>query len=407
MVCLLVIVPWSYFDEKKLSYIFLQRQILLVLISIVSGFILIGNFKNFFKNNLKIFGWLLFSGLGVLHFSAYQYFEKHYFLQFIFLEVASLIFIAPNSVKEVFLKYSKYIFYILILKFIFLRIGSYIHGGFNSSNLFATYIFLFLWLEFYKKAYFNILLGTVALYFIGSKAVYLGVVILYFFLFTDLVKEKIPTLLMNSYWLKFKNMDILAFVGASFLAVFLFTTVVRQTGFYKKWYEMNSPSFAESTKNNMLVYGLDKTDESLRQVLVVTRDMQFRDTAPQKTINKPMITNLDLSIGLRVFQYVHMYDNILNYFILGDVLGSQQKMLGHNPHSAVIDFISRLGVMYFILCILFYSSLFSQMKLFAFNLGLAPVLCFQPYGFTLGHSIIVLAMVYTLSKFALEKRAIV
>lgn len=157
----------------------------------------------------------------------------------------------------------------------------------------------------------------------------------------------------------------------------------------------------------MLVYGLDKTDESLRQVLVVTRDMQFRDTAPQKTINKPMITNLDLSIGLRVFQYIHMYDNILNYFILGDVLGSQQKMLGHNPHSAVIDFISRLGVMYFILCILFYSSLFSQMKLFAFNLGLVPVLCFQPYGFTLGHSIIVLAMVYTLSKFALEKRAIV
>jgi hypothetical protein len=209
-----------------------------------------------------------------------------------------------------------------------------------------------------------------------------------------------------------------------------------------------APSKELTTRNNMIMYGLepllvkvqerdgkkpagsepknvwedeiklDKTENSLseeeknskklekaRVVLLKTKEMQFNDNKLTVTAS-PLVTDLGMSSGLRVAQYDYMFSNLAKYFWIGNSVVIQNEIYGHNPHSAFVDFISKLGLLYLILILVLYAKLFKFMDLFFINVCVIPILAFQPYGFTIGHSIVILSFGYALAKLAKEKSAI-
>ncbi len=395
----LIISPWAYFDPTSLNYSYLPRQILLILIMIFAGLIIILCRKVTYK---KIFIGFTFLGLGLLHSYINGYHEPHYIYQFLFYEIATLIIFAPAEVKDKMLKYSHYVLYILLAKALYFRMGTYIHGGFLSSNIYATYIVYLCFIEFYKKRYWNFIPSIAVLYFVGSKAAYMAmVVLLVFTLFRYLAKKKLfEDIFENKFKFIFvKKTNLYWSISIAGFLIFIFTTIAVRTDYYINWSIMMAPIKMEVTKINMIMYGLDKSEESQkkRQMLLLEREGHFRDNE-LSLFEKPLITDVGSSLGLRLTQYDYMHTNITKYFLIGNTVETQMEIYGDNPHSAFIDIVSRLGLLYLVLILTFYSHVFKFMNLVVCNICLIPFLAFQPYGFTIGHSIIILSLVYALSK---------
>jgi hypothetical protein len=401
LVIALFVIPWAYFDKNGYmgpGYSFFPRKIIFVLMAVV-GLALVLSRKISSRKIIKV---CLFGVLGLAHWKIRGYIEPHYFFEFIYLELALLILFAPVETKQKMLKYSSLLLYIVLLKAFIFHMGNYIHGGFFSSNLFATYIVYLSFIEIYRKKYWNLIPAILMLYMVGSKSSYISItVIILLFLGSNIpTLKKVQIWFEHSRWKKFNNFYISLSLAA--ISILIFTLVMARTDKYKAWSEKMAPSIAETTKNNMIMYGLDresKFETEKGRLLNIIED-QFKENP---VTLKPLITDVGMSIGLRVTQYDYMYSNLMKYFWLGDTEGSQVKMMGHNPHSAVIDFISRLGLLYLILVLFFYSPLFKAMNLFMLNVSIMPILAFQPYGFSIGHSIVILAFVYSLAKEAKEQ----
>jgi len=400
-VIVLLIIPWAYFESNQISahgYSFLPRRVNFILIAVMGlALILIQGLNR--REILKAF---LFGILGLSHWVLRGYIEPHYFFEFIYLELAVLIIFTPNEIKQKILTYSSWILYALLIKAFVFRMGNYIHGGFFSSNLYATYIVYLSFVEIYRKRYWNLIPALLTLYMVGSKSSYMSIVTM---IILTVVSNTFLLQKTQIWFAQFKLKKLNHFytpLVLSALSIFIFTSIMVRTDYYKSWSERTALSRSEVTKNNMIMYGLGDSEESESEkgrLLNIIED-QFKDNAVSV---KPLITDVSMSIGLRLTQYQHMHDNLGKYFGLGDTKGSQAQMLGHNPHSAVVDFISRLGFMYLILILFFYSRLFKAMDLFKFNVSIIPILAFQPYGFSIGHSIVILAFAYSLAKAAKEK----
>jgi hypothetical protein len=340
LVFILLIMPWTYYDIKAVEYSFLPRRILFVIMAICAAFIILQR-KLSWRKFIKLF---IFISLGALHWKLNGYNEPHYFFEFVYLEIAVLFIYAPISVRVEMLKWSPYVLYLLLLKAFFFRIGSYIHGGFLSSNLYAAYIVYLCFIEVYKKRYWNLVPAIMVLYFVGSKASYMAMALL---LILGLIRhlaglQKFEQVSLKISKFNFLNKNYFYWpVGISALFVLIFTLVMVKTEYYQEWTKKMAPSKAESTQNNMVMYGLDKSieTENLRKVLTKTKDMQFEDRKLSVS-ETPMITDVGMSVGLRLVQYDYMYSNIEKFFWVGNTIKSQQQMFGNNPHSAFIDFIS-------------------------------------------------------------------
>ncbi|MBC7466813.1 MAG: hypothetical protein H7256_12545 [Bdellovibrio sp.] len=397
LVIALFLVPWAYLDQASGLYSFMPRKVLFLLMA-MAGAVLILAGKDIFR---KVMHGAVFVALGLLHLKLHGYLEPHYFFEFIYMEVALLIFFAPTEIKEKLLKISPVILYILLFKAIFFRVGSHIHGGFYSSNTYATYMVYLSFIEIYKKRYWNLVPAVVVMFFAGSKAVYmvLGIVIiLTCFSYLNAVRQN-KVINKNKI---FKNFYYPIFVA--FIFVGILSQAMVRTDYYQNWVKDIEPIRKDLTEENMIMYGVDSSEEALKKRRAVLRDID-KQLSEKELSNGPLISNVSMSGGFRVNQYEYMYENLYKYFLVGDTVGSQREMIGHNPHSAPIDFISRLGLLYLILVLVFYKRLFKAMDLFRLNVSILPIMAFQPYGFTIGHSIVILSFVYSLAKLAKSQTA--
>lgn len=404
LVFVLLAIPWAIYEQQAIDYTFLPRKIIFVLMAVISFIILL-------TQRISLKQMLLcaaFFGLGLLHTKIAGYLEPHYFFEFIYLEIALLLAFAPTVVKQNMLKFSSWLLYVVLAKAFVFRMGSYVHGGFYSSNLFATYIVFLSFIEVYRRRFWNLIPAILVIYFVGSKSSYMamtGLVLFSIYLYLEAkgkcqsLVEKVKSIKLtkkfNFYWPMF--------IAA--IAILIFTQIMVQTAYFKDWTASMAPSKEETTKNNLIMYGVDvkEQDEAQREVLLITKEMQYHENKISISA-PPLITDVGLSLALRLTQYEYMYKNILSYFWTGDTVKSQGEMFGHNPHSAFPDFVSRLGLLYLILVLVFYARLFKVMDLVICNVCIIPILAFQPYGFTIGHSIVILSMVYSLAKVAKEQK---
>lgn len=110
-------VPWAYFDSSTYTYNFLPKRI--CLLSLFVCFTLL----TYLNNRGKRLG-ILLAFCAVFSLLGYQetgYFEKHYFIQLLYLELGFLFYNAPQSIKLMFYKPARFMLLIYILKFIFLK----------------------------------------------------------------------------------------------------------------------------------------------------------------------------------------------------------------------------------------------------------------------------------------------
>jgi hypothetical protein len=397
LVFLLLLAPWAYFDAENYTYSFLPRKIIFVLIGITVALTLLVQKWDWKRVALGV-GALSFLGI---HYKQNGYLESHYLLQFFYLEIAVLILMAPEEIKAKFSKYSHFIFYIVMIKTAFFRTGGYIHGGFLSSNLYATYIILFCFIEIYQRRFYNLIPAAILLYFTGSKAAYIAIAVLILgyalqTILQDRVKKIVTKFNFHFSWTLIVTTS-LVYIGTIFIVT---------TDYYHNWLEYIEPQRKEITERNMIRYGLDITPENEKERIedFLARQEFYKQKDPS-LYNGPLISDVPTSLGLRINQYHYMYTHLPTYFFVGDTIGSQRQIFGHNPHSAVVDFISRLGVLYLILMLFFYRRLFTSMDMVICNLSLIPILAFQPYGFTIGHSLPILSLLYGLAQFAYKSRS--
>jgi hypothetical protein len=443
LVFALLVIPWAYYIPKEIRYSFLPRQLIFVLMSLVLGLIWIRQDKLIQKMTVGA----IFVGLFALQWVRVGYPEPHDIFEFLYLEIALLIVSAPVEIKEKMLRYSSIILYVVLAKAFFFRMGTYVHGGFNSSNLYGTYIVFLCFIEVARRRYWNLIPAFLIIYVVGSKACYMASIVLVLYAAYTYLESKGKLQQTPLVAWKSKIESRLSFYWPFLFAaavIFVFTQIMTRTEYYKNWSKSMEPSRAETTRNNMIMYGLiqptappvpleevsppeklpdgkekkrtsleeeelsviNKKDDPVeheRKVLLRTKEMQFNDSKMSLSA-PPLITDVGMSAGLRLTQYQYMFQNLGKYFFTGDTIGSQSEMYGHNPHSSFPDFVSRLGLLYLLLVLILYVRLFKFMNLLFFNLGVLPILAFQPYGFTIGHSIVILALAYALTKQALESR---
>lgn len=397
----LLVVPWVFYIENEVRYSFLPRRILFAVFTCVAVLIILLQ-RPFPKK--KIWIALLFASLGILHWQLKKYLEPHYFLQFTYMEMASLVFLAPDSIKEKVLKWSSILLYLFLAKALYYRMGTYIHGGLLSSNLYGTYIVYLCFLEVARRRYWNLIPAFVVIFYVGSKACYLASLVVILAAIYQFFKDRKSDFSVLRFCRTRIEKGVSFYWPLAIATVFIagFTAVMLQTKKYQDWSKSMEGSKAETTQNNLIMYGVNQNSaaaEEDRKHLLKKIEGQFNENKMSLQA-PPLITDVGMSMGLRVAQYSHVFQNLHLYFFVGDANKAQAEMYGHNPHSAVPDIISRLGLLYLILILVFYSSVFKSMNLFFFNLGILPILSFQPYGFTIGHSIVLLSVIYTLTKYA-------
>lgn len=391
------VIPWMYFDEKARDYSFLPRRILFVLAALTGGLLFLG--KRFNWKTIAVIVFL--SGLGLLHWYLKEEIEPHYFFEWAYLELAILVLMAPESVKKAALKYSVYVFYFFIIKAFYFRIGAHIHGGLYSSNLYGTYLLYLSFIEVASRRYWNLIPALIVIFYVGSKACYFGVPVLLLYVLYLFLKDR---QIFSDKRFDFIKQNTIRFsfmvaIAISVVVVFTFTKIMVKSDLYLNWEKTMVGSKKETTENNLAIYGMDKTPlgEIKKEVFLKERELQLE--AIPLALEKPQVTDVTMSLGVRLLQYNYMFTELFHDFlILGDTPSSQKEMLGHNPHSAVPDFISRLGLLYLLVVLFFYRKLFLSMNMLFFNLALFPILCFQPYGFTIGHSIVGLSLIYALTQ---------
>lgn len=388
----LLLIPWAYFDEAKFDYSFTPRKILYFMLGLFSSLLILQQ-KWQWKRIFLFIGALAFFGL---HNYLNGYYESHYILQFFYLEIALLVVFAPDKVKRNFAKYSHYILYAFLLKAIFLRIGGFIHGGFLSSNLYATYLVYFCFIEIYQKRYWNLIPAIAVIYLAGSKAAYIAVLLLITLYALQKILEK--TQIYAKVFQTLKKFNFYWSLGLAAGLILIVTIIISSTAYYHHWLAIMEPQRQQITELNMLRYGLstDPADENMRVKDLLAKQQFFKDKG--MIAEGPMISDVPTSLGLRINQYDYIHDHIFDYTIVGDTIGSQIQIFGHNPHSAVVDFISRLGLIYLILILFFYKKIFTSFNLIVCNISLIPILAFQPYGFTIGHSLPILCLLYGLAQ---------
>lgn len=402
----LFVIPWVYFDEKARDYSFLPRRVVFVLAALLGALLFFG--KRFSWKNTAVI--IFLSGLGLLHWNLKDEIEPHYFFEWAYLELAVLVLFSPESVKKTVLKYSVYVFYFYLAKALYFRIGAHIHGGLYSSNLYGTYLLYLSFIEVASRRYWSLIPALVIIFYVGSKACYLGVPALLLYAVYLILKDRQILLSNKGFDLIKKNafrFSLMTAIGISVIAVFAFTKIMVKSDLYLSWEKTMLGSKQETTANNLAMYGLDKTPMGgiKKEVFLKERELQLE--ARELTLDRPQVTDVTMSLGVRLLQYDYIFRELVrDYLILGDTVSSQKEMLGHNPHSAVPDFISRLGLLYLLIILFFYRKLFLNMNHFFFNLALFPILCFQPYGFTIGHSIVGLSLIYALTQQA-EKKEII
>ncbi len=283
-------------------------------------------------------------------------------------------------------------------------------GGFQSSNLYGSYIIYLSFIEVARRRFWNLVPALMIIYVVGSKACYMASLVLLAYAVFCFFESKGKLVTFTSYISRYRLPSRFNFywpLAISGLAVVIFTQVMIRTDYFINWSKSMESSKADTTRNNMLMYGLskEKNAEPEREKLLKKIEGQYVDNHISLTA-PPLITDVGMSVGLRVTQYDYIFKNILRYFFVGDTIESQGQMFGHNPHSAIPDFISRLGLLYLIVVLIFYARLFKAMNLLFFNVGILPILAFQPYGFTIGHSIVILSLTYALTKTARQQNAI-
>lgn len=403
----LLVVPWFYYQTELVRYSFLPRRILFVLIALAGLLVWLVQPMNHLRRTILI--GVFFTSLGIAHWRFNGFFESHYFLQFLYLELAMLVLFAPSAVKEKMLKYSSIVLYIFLVKGLFFRMEKYVHGGLLSSNLYGTYIIYLCFLEVARRRYWNLLPALAVVFYAGSKASYLASIPLVFFAIYTYYSDHNSQVSIIQF-VKNKISDRFNFFWAlaiSAVSVMVFTFTMIQADGFKDWTKMmGSSKDALTTHNNMIMYGLRTTTpqiEEQRKELLKRVETQFHDNKMSSESSAPVTTEVGLSLWLRLAQYSHVYQNIEKYFFLGNTIESQEQMYGHNPHSAVPDIISRLGLLYLVMMLVFYANFYKFLNLLFFNLSLLPILCFQPYGFTIGHSVVLLSLIYTLTQQAFFK----
>ncbi|WP_413287805.1 hypothetical protein [Bdellovibrio sp. HCB337] len=384
-----LIIPWGYVVEETGDYSFLPKMVSNLLLAAVGLLVA-------FARPIEWKKLALVAAAGILmgiHYFKNGYLEPHYLYQVVYLELAALIYFSSPEVKKRILKYSPYLFYIFLIKAYFFRNGLFVHGGTFSSNLYSAMLMYFCWVEVSQKRYWNLLIALPVIVIGGSKAVYMGITI---FLVSSFIIAK-----WNSGFIrKLQSFGLQWFLATAFLVTLAITLVMQSTAYYQDWLSGIEPHRKAITERNMILYGfgLTQQDEETKSQLMEEKRRALKDARP--------MSEVDTSLGLRLNQYDYMYSNLPKYFLVGNAAGSSWQMFGHNPHSAVIDFISRLGGLFFLLCMFFYRRLFASMKNLAFNLSLLPILVFQPYGFTIGHVLPLMVLLYALGSCPKEQKKV-
>lgn len=383
---LVLLIPWGYYDESIYRHTFVYKKAALFLLGLAT-LLSIYVHKSWKSALCPAFVGILALSLSYL---LYGNLEKHFVLQFIYLEVARQIFLMPTKMKRILLRVNPVIVYAMVLKGVIWSNGNYIHGGYFSSNLFSFFLFLFCLPEIKAKRYYNLILPLYYLFVAGSKSVYLGLVMIMLYgswLLTErLLKQKILYRVLN-------KINIFYSLGMALIFALFVSLSLKSGLLLPSVYKNLSQQKREITLKNLKRRGIVpvsleelKVDYESKQEALLTEN----PVSPYKT-----------TLVLRAIQYDTFFNfkNFFHVFIVGDFRYILERAYGFNPHNAVVDIFSRLGVIFcFILAFLYRKTLF-KINSPLFLAATLPAICLQPYGFTLGHGFVLFSLVaFTVSE---------
>lgn len=169
----------------------------------------------------------------------------------------------------------------------------------------------------------------------------------------------------------------------------LFTLLASQSPYHTGWADSISPAQKDIT-----------TERNLKRRNLITEEWEERkkdfDTKQDGLTLENPISDFRTSFNLRVVQYEEMLKELHKYFFVGNIFKIAYKAFGFNPHNSILDFISRLGLLYFIGIIYLYRVQFFKLNIVFVNLCILPILVYQPFGYTLGHGFLVFMFYYCL-----------
>ncbi|WP_393063893.1 hypothetical protein [Halobacteriovorax sp. FRX-2] len=375
---LYIIIPWSYIDTATSTYNFTPKYIALTLLILtfipitVSSTNLVVKFK-------KAFCALMFL---VLSYLINERIELNYITQIIYLELACLIISKEASSTQLLSKILRYATPLLILKCYIFRNGLFIHGGFASSNFLSLIILLSLMIEIHNKSFITTILYILILIPLGSKTAYISLILLILYNFS-----KSSIFLKRNFYDRFSNFYYT--IAFSIVITIFSTSFIASTNFYKNWINHFSIKRQEITFKNMVRSGLLKDQEFL------TKD--FKNKQNELKTEFP-ISPTYYTLNLRILQNLNIMKDFNHYFISGALIKSATKSFGFNPHNAILGFIAQLGFLYLLYLFFVFSDLFLKLDNPVLNLLLFPYLLFQPYGYTLGHGLIIISIYYVIIK---------
>lgn len=384
---LLLLVPWGYYDVNNYGYTFIYKKLMTVLLGLTAVL------SMYLNKSFK--GAVYPALLGVAAFLAAFYldenFEKHFILQVVYLEIVRQIFMMPEEVKRVLKKINPYILYAMVLKGMLLTNGNYIHGGYFSSNLYSFLLLLICLPEIKAKRYYNLVLPAYFLVAAGSKSVYLGVLMLTFYFVFTIFNKFIPG---DFFTRVMKRVNIFHSFVAAVLFAFSIAFVLEAGLLFPEVYNSLEKQQYSITIRNMKGRGLVPTSRS---------ELRRAYEAKQKSLlTEHPVSPYKTTLVLRAIQYRAFFQNFWKVAVVGNFIYILERAYGFNPHNAVLDIFSRLGIL-FCLCLAFlYKKVFFRMNSPLLLAAILPSLCLQPYGFSLGHGIVFVGLV----SFILESKEV-
>jgi hypothetical protein len=383
-----LVIPWGSLDEQAVRYSFLPHKILTALLIFI-WIAIVATEKKLLE---KYIPFMIAVLMTLLHYKFRGTLETHYIIQIFYLEISYTLLTFPHSVLNKCNLFIAPLLVILLMKAPFFRIGPMIHGGFLSSNLYATYIFYITIPIIYFNRYLLAAASAIAIFYIGSKAVYLSSLsFIILFASKKFVERKIPSL-------KESQMGIFPTIIISVLITTVMTFFTINTSQYLNFRERLETSRREITDITLMRYNLIFDD--LYRERVLESFLEKRKGLEEKSFSftSPLISDPKASLFLRISQYQYVLLNLKKFLFIGDELTVRENAYGHNPHNAILDLISRFGILFTFFIFYYYRKLFFLMKNRLLNLCLLPIIIFQPYSFTLGFSLIILCFIYNYAR---------
>ncbi len=371
---LVLLIPWGYYDENLYRYSFVYKKVALIFLGLAVLWSI--NVNKEVKKIITPFGvgCLAF----ILSYLLYGNIEKHFILQVIYLEIARQIFMMSADVKVFLRRVNPLILYMLVLKGFFWANGNYIHGGYFSSNLYSFLLLLFCLPEIKTKRYYNLIIPMYYLIISGSKSVYLGMLLIGLYGILMAISKGLKT----QYFLNFKKLNIFYSMGGALLFAFSLATVLNSGLLFPQVYQQ-----LQNEKKNITIKNLKRRGLVATSILEVKSDYESKQKA---LLTEYPVSPYQTTLVLRAVQYdtFFNFENFLRVSIVGDFKYILERAYGFNPHNALVDIFSRLGVAFCFLLAFLYRETFLKIKSPLFLAATFPALCLQPYGFTLGHGLI-------------------